>query len=182
MLSRPPTAPVAAISKAAILAAAEAEAEDEVYELSLHHTGLRSMLGLSRCVRLRVLDLSFNGLRAIEGLDALGDLRELKLYANEISHVLGFEGTPKLQTLLLHDNRLGAECNPTRCGLQPLSQLTALRIDTNPRLGTAGLTALHLEHLLRLRPVRRPEHVHLVFAIHYGLTPGAVGRINLCDQ
>ena len=52
-------------------------------------TGLKSMLGLSRCVRLRVLDLSFNALAQIEGLDALGDLRELKLYANEIVHIDG---------------------------------------------------------------------------------------------
>ena len=64
----------AAISRGAICAAAQCEDEADAYELSLHHTGLRSMLGLSRCVKLRVLDLSFNALRAIEGLDALGDL------------------------------------------------------------------------------------------------------------
>ena len=63
----------AAISRTTILSAAQCEDEAEVYELSLHNTGLRSMLGLSRCARLRVLDLSFNALRAIEGLDALGD-------------------------------------------------------------------------------------------------------------
>ena len=92
---------MAAISRQSILEAAQAEDEDEIYELALPNTGLKSMLGLSRCVRLRVLDLSFNTLRAIEGLDALGDLRELRLYANEISHVCGLEGVPKLQTLLL---------------------------------------------------------------------------------
>ena len=116
-LSRPSTASAAAISRGAICEAAQCEDESEVYELSLHHTGLRSMLGLSRCVRLRVLDLSFNHLLSIEGIDALSDLRELKLYANEISHVRGLDGCPKLQTLLLHDNRLGAECNPGGAGL-----------------------------------------------------------------
>ena len=147
MLSRPSTASVAAISRGQICEAAEVEDEADVYELSLHNTGLHSMLGLTRCVRLRVLDLSFNHLIAIEGLDALGDLRELKLYANEIAHVRGLEGTPKLQTLLLHDNRLGPECNPGGGGLLPLAQLTTLRVDTNPRLGAAGLADLHLEHL-----------------------------------
>ena len=147
MLSRPSTAPVAAISKQAILAAGEAEDESEVYELNFHHTQLRSMLGLSRCVHLRTLDLSFNALRAIEGLDALGDLRELKLYANEISHICGLDGTPKLQTLLLHDNRLGPESNPGGTGLAALAALTTLRVDTNPRLGGGGLAELHLEQL-----------------------------------
>ena len=88
MLSRPSSAAVAAISRAAILASTETEDEAEVYELYLPNAGLKSMLGLSRCVKLRVLDLSFNSLCAIEGLDALGDLRELRLYANQIAHVL----------------------------------------------------------------------------------------------
>ena len=44
-------------------------------KLSLHNQKLRSMLGLSRCTKLRVLDLSFNSISSIEGLEALGDLR-----------------------------------------------------------------------------------------------------------
>ena len=145
-LSRPGTA-TAAVSRAAILEAAQVEEESEVYELSLHHVGLRSMLGLSRCVRLRVLDLSFNCLRSIEGLEALSELREVRLYANEIAHVRGLGALPKLQTLLLHDNRLTPEANPGGDGLIALSQLMTLRVDTNARLGSAGLAALRLDHL-----------------------------------
>ena len=144
----------AAISSASILAAAQVDDEAEAYELSLHHTGLRSMLGLSRCVRLRVLDLSFNALRAIEGLDALGDLRELKVYANEIAHIAGLDVNIKLQTLLLHDNRLGGtdgnsrtDGNSSGGALLNLTQLATLRIDTNPRLGPKGIAALRLDCL-----------------------------------
>ena len=137
----------AAISRAAILDAAQCEDESEVYELSLHQTGLKSMLGLSKCVRLRVLDLSFNALRSIEGLDALGDLRELRLYANEITHIYGLERTMKLQVLLLHDNQLGTDCNPGGAGLVALTQLETLRVGNNHRLGTAGLAELRLDQL-----------------------------------
>ena len=76
-------------------------------------------------------------------LDALGDLRELRLYANQIAHVRGLNAAAKLQTLLLHDNQLGPECNAGGDGLLPLCALTTLRVDTNPRLGTAGLAELH---------------------------------------
>ena len=145
----------AAVSRAAILEAAQCEDESEAYELSLHHTGLRSMLGLSKCVRLRVLDLSFNSLRSIEGLDALGDLRELRLYANEITHIYGLQRVVKLQTLLLHDNRLGADCNPGGEGLLALTQLDTLHVGTNHRLGSAGLSELRLD---QLDEPRRPLH------------------------
>ena len=97
----------AAISRAQILEVAEVEDEAEIFELSLHNKGLRSMLGLSRCVLLRVLDLSFNGIQCVEGLDALIDLRELRLYANELVRVDGLGRCVKLQAVLLHDNRLG---------------------------------------------------------------------------
>ena len=102
----------AAISSASILAAAQVD-DEPAYELSLHHTGLRSMLGLSRCVRLRVLDLSFNALRAIEGLDALGDLRELKVYAT--------------RSLTSPDSMPTSSCRRCCCTTTTSAELTATR-------------------------------------------------------
>jgi hypothetical protein len=104
------------------------------------------MLGLSRCVRLRVLDLSFNGIQCVEGLDALIDLRELRLYANELVRVDGLGRCVKLQAVLLHDNRLGTGGGASRPGTAAggatilscfagLTQLATLRLDSNPRLG-----------------------------------------------
>ena len=48
----------APISKKVICEAAHAEDESEVYELSLHNCGLRSMLGLTKCVRLRAQEIA----------------------------------------------------------------------------------------------------------------------------
>ena len=62
---------------------------------------------LSRCVRLRVLDLSFNSIRSIEGLDALGDLRELRLSNNRIADIpLQITCLSKLRVFLLDKNGL----------------------------------------------------------------------------
>lgn len=134
------------VSRALILEASQCEYENEVYDLSLHNRQLRSMLGLSSCTRLRVLDLSFNSLQLIEGLEALGDLRELRLYANAITHVRGMESNSKLTTLLLHDNNLGPA--PAAGSSLPLpTRLETLRIDLNPALGAAGLALFRLDRL-----------------------------------
>ncbi|KOO53325.1 leucine-rich repeat-containing protein 48 [Chrysochromulina tobinii] len=157
-LSVAPPGSSAAISRALILEVAEVEDEAEIFELSLHNKGLRSMLGLSRCVRLRVLDLSFNGIQCVEGLDALIDLRELRLYANELVRVDGLGRCVKLQAVLLHDNRLGTGGGASRPGTAAggatilscfagLTQLATLRLDSNPRLGTEGLARLRLDQL-----------------------------------
>ena len=129
-----------------VLEASQCEDEGCVYELSLHNRKLRAMLGLARCVRLRVLDLSFNSICMIEGLEALGDLRELKLYGNAITHVGGLEGVLKLQTLLLHDNRLCPSC-AVGSALANLSNLATLRLDRNSLLGSEGLQQLKLAQL-----------------------------------
>ena len=97
----------AAISRTLILEKSLGE-EDEsnVFELSFHNSGLRSMLGLRGCVRLRMLDLSFNRIGSIEGLDSLVELRELRLYGNELQRVGGLSNQRQLKVLLLHNNRL----------------------------------------------------------------------------
>jgi protein phosphatase 1 regulatory subunit 7 len=95
----------AGISRALIVERSLGE-EDErnVYELSFHNAALRSMLGLSGCVRLRLLDLSFNQIRVVEGIDTLVDLRELRLYGNAIQHVGGLACLRSLKVLLLLHN------------------------------------------------------------------------------
>ena len=82
------------------------EDERNVYELSFHNATLCSMLGLSGCVRLRLLDLSFNQIRVIEGIDTLVELRELRLYGNALQHVCGLACLRSLKVLLLHNNAL----------------------------------------------------------------------------
>ena len=106
MLSRPSSAAVAAISRAAILASTETEDEAEVYELYLPNAGLKSMLGLSRCVKLRVLDLSFNSLCAIEGLDACSTLRVLMLGKNLLRGMANLHCLTRLDVLDLHSNNI----------------------------------------------------------------------------
>ena len=141
--------PPAGISRALIVERSLGE-EDErnVYELSFHNTALRSMLGLSGCVRLRLLDLSFNQIRVIEGIDTLVDLRELRLYGNAIQQVGGLACLRSLKVLLLHNNALEPPALDT--GLSQLAQLATLRVDGNERLGADGVAALHLARLPQL--------------------------------
>ena len=141
--------PPAGISRALIVERSLGE-EDErnVYELSFHNAALRSMLGLSGCVRLRLLDLSFNQIRVIEGIDTLVDLRELRLYGNAIQHVGGLACLRSLKVLLLHNNALEPPALDT--GLSQLAQLATLRVDGNERLGAEGVAALHLARLPQL--------------------------------
>ena len=47
--------------------------EAEIYELSLHNKGLRSMLGLSKCVRLRVLAAARQWLSTTEQVPLAGE-------------------------------------------------------------------------------------------------------------
>ena len=124
----------AAVSRALIAEKSRGEDESSIYELSLHNSGLCSMLGLSRCVRLRMLDLSFNQIRAIEGLNALVELRELRLYGNLLQLVSGLDGLRSLQTLQLHNNQLEAPA-VVGAGLSQLAQLATLRIDSNEAFG-----------------------------------------------
>ena len=143
------SAPPAGISRALIIERSLGE-EDErnVYELSFHNAALHSMLGLSGCVRLRLLDLSFNQIRVIEGIDTLVDLRELRLYGNAIQHVGGLACLRSLKVLLLHNNALEPPALDT--GLSQLAQLATLRVDGNERLGAEGVAALHLARLPQL--------------------------------
>ena len=53
----------------------------QVYELKLRGESLTRIESLSRCTRLRQLDLSGNHIVYVEGLNALQELRELKLCA-----------------------------------------------------------------------------------------------------
>ena len=140
---------MAGISRALIVERSLGE-EDErnVYELSFHNAALCSMLGLSCCVRLRLLDLSFNQIRAIEGLDTLVELRELRLYGNALQHVGGLACLRSLKVLLLHNNAL--EPPVLDMGLAQLAQLATLRVDGNERLGAEGVAGLHLARLPQL--------------------------------
>ena len=124
------------------------EDERNVYELSFHNATLCSMLGLSGCVRLRLLDLSFNQIRVIEGIDTLVELRELRLYGNALQHVCGLACLRSLKVLLLHNNAL--EPPVLDVGLAQLAQLATLRVDGNERLGAEGVAGLHLARLPQL--------------------------------
>ena len=139
----------AAISRALIVERSLGEENElNIYELSFHNASLCSMLGLSRCVRLRMLDLSFNGIRTIEGLDTLVELRELRLYGNALQRVGGLACLRSLKVLLLHNNAL--EPPVVDSGLAQLAQLTTLRVDSNERLGTDGFVGLQLVPLPQL--------------------------------
>ena len=124
------------------------EDERNVYELSFHNATLCSMLGLSGCVRLRLLDLSFNQIRTIEGIDTLVELRELRLYGNALQHVGGLACLRSLKVLLLHNNAL--EPPVLDMGLAQLTQLATLRVDGNEQLGAEGVAGLHLARLPQL--------------------------------
>ena len=124
------------------------EDERNVYELSFHNATLCSMLGLSGCVRLRLLDLSFNQIRTIEGIDTLVELRELRLYGNALQHVGGLACLRSLKVLLLHNNAL--EPPVLDMGLAQLTQLATLRVDGNEQLGAEGVAGLHLARLTQL--------------------------------
>eukprot|EP00908_Phaeocystis_cordata_P027404 Transcript_997.p1 GENE.Transcript_997~~Transcript_997.p1 ORF type:complete len:572 (-),score=132.92 Transcript_997:3-1718(-) len=139
----------AAVSRALIAEKSRGEDESSIYELSLHNSGLCSMLGLSRCVRLRMLDLSFNQIRAIEGLDALVELRELRLYGNLLQLVSGLDGLRSLQTLQLHNNQLEPPA-VVGAGLSQMAQLATLRIDSNEAFGAGGVAGLQLAPLGQL--------------------------------
>lgn len=74
---------------------------------------------LSRCTRLRILDLGGNELRRIQGLETLVALEDLWLGKNKITEVKNLERLTSLRRLSIQSNRLTK--------IQGLSTLTHLR-------------------------------------------------------